>query len=496
MEFKELVENINKVLPKGQPVYLVGGAVRDMLLGRAVNDLDFVLAGDTRPIARQVANALGSGYFVLDDERHMARVVYEPGEKGEHYMLDFVEMVEGDLKTDLGKRDFTVNAMAVDVTRLDILVDPFHGLEDLKSKVLRSCLASSMEDDPLRVMRGLRIANSFGLRILPDTLALMRKASPGLVRISPERRRDELFKILAGPRPAVSIQAMQHLGMMPFILPELERLKDVGQSPPHIDDVWLHTLGVMKSLEKLLNLIENAHRVDPIDNLIMSMAILHLGRFKQKIISHMDAPLNLDRSLPSLLQLAALYHDVAKPLTARQDEHGRIRNFNHEVIGADIGFDRAKDLRLSTEEAKRLEIIIRHHMRIHFLAQSGEPLSRRAIFRFFQDVGEAGIDIGLLSLADTLATYGHTLPVEVWETELKVCCRLFESWWDKPEESVRPPVLLDGHDITRIFNLKPGPRIGRVLSELKEAQAIGQINSKDEAQEFIRKALEHAMEED
>ena len=180
----------------------------------------------------------------------------------------------------------------------------------------------------------------------------------------------------------------------------------------------------------------------------------------------------------------------AKPASSQVDEIGHIRAFGHDEMVARMTIERARALQLSNEEILRLELIVRHHMRLHLLAQSGDRPSRRAIYRFFKDTGEAGVDICLLSLADTLGTYGHTLTVEIWNAELVVCRLLLESWWEKKEEVVRPIPLLNGNDLMEALRLRQGPILGKLLEALREAQAAGQIHTREEALAYAHQRLE------
>jgi hypothetical protein len=190
-----------------------------------------------------------------------------------------------------------------------------------------------------------------------------------------------------------------------------------------------------------------------------------------------------------LLIFEALYHDIAKPLTMTQDEGGQVHHYGHSEMGAEMASSRARSLALSKTEIDHIQRAIAHHMRLHFLVQNKVPPSRRAIYRFFKAAGEAGVDICLLSLADTLATYGPGLPGGIWDNELAVCRALLEAWWEKPAESVRPMQFLNGDDLKASLGLTPGPLIGRLLEQLSEAQAAGEVTSRDEALAFSRQYL-------
>jgi putative nucleotidyltransferase with HDIG domain len=216
---------------------------------------------------------------------------------------------------------------------------------------------------------------------------------------------------------------------------------------------------------------------------------LRLGRYREQLDAHLKSSPNPLRSLRGLLFMAALYHDAAKPQTQQVDEEGRLRFFDHPVVGADLVEARAQALRLSNDEIERLKRIVRHHMRPIYLANTGETPSPRAIYRFFRDTGEAGVDICLLSLADVLATYGSSLPVDVWERHLDVVRLLLEAWWEYPSERITPPELLNGHDLIKELGLTPGEKIGELLEFIREAQVAGQVTDRERALALARQWL-------
>jgi hypothetical protein len=169
-----------------------------------------------------------------------------------------------------------------------------------------------------------------------------------------------------------------------------------------------------------------------------------------------------------------------------RDETGRIRNFGHEEQGAGVMFQAGKRLQLSNDETNRLVSVVQNHMRIHHLTKIGQLPSRKAVYRFFRDTGSAGVDVCLLALADTLATYGPTLDVDTWQRQLQVTRSLLECWFEKPEESIHPPVLLNGHDLQNELKVEPGPVMGQLLAIVHEAQAAGEIHNREEALDFAR----------
>jgi tRNA nucleotidyltransferase/poly(A) polymerase len=490
--FSPLLDTIRDALPDVE-IYLVGGAVRDAMLGRLSHDLDFVVPSDGIKLARRVADSLGADVFPLDDDRDTGRVLVANPD-GSRDILDFATYRGGSsLEDDLRARDFTVNAMAVDLRTMS-LYDPLGGANDLRAKKLRACSAASLSDDPIRILRGVRQAAAFGFQIEPGTRAAMKSAAPGIARISPERVRDELFKILEGPQPAASIRALDMLGALTPILPELGDTKGVQQPDPHIHDVWEHTLQVLSALESVLAALAPGYDPEKTGDLFTGLLVLRLGRYREQFASHFATRLNEDRDLRPLLFFTALYHDVAKPHCITKDETGRIRFWGHDEKGAEMAAARARELRLSNDEIARLDAIIRRHMRIHFHASrkdgEGKDPSRRAIYRFFKDSGEAGIDLILLALADQRATHGNTLKQETWTAALDVCRIFLENYFERPEEIISPPRLLDGNEVMRELNLQPGPRVGAAMEAIREAQATGKVSNREEAITFGRKWLE------
>ena len=484
-----LVSQVQKQLAGTPDVYLVGGAVRDALLGKSSHDLDFVVKGNSLKVARSLANALGGAYYTMDEDFMVGRVVLI-NDNTQRIVMDFAAMQGDSLEEDLSKRDFTVNAMALSLEDLETVIDPLGGGVDLLKGRLNYCAPSAFEDDPVRVMRALRIAASYQLTIQLDTREALKNAVPLLPIVSVERLRDELFKILDAPGPAANLRVMDVLGITPFILSECNEMKAVTQSSPHIYDVWEHSLHTVKRLEDVLRLLDKNYQHDHESggDVFSGVISLRLGRYRTQIGEHLNRQLNPGRSLSALLLLAGLYHDVTKPAHRSEEADGRIRFIGHEQTGAQVTFQRAEALRLSTQEAQRLETIVRGHMRPWQLAKTGEIPSKRTVYRYWRAVGEAGVDICLLSIADLLAIYGHTLPQDLLERHIDVVRTLLEAYWENPEQ-VKPQALLNGDDLLDLFELKPGPVIGNLLEGLWEAQAVGDVETKAEAVEFIRQQI-------
>lgn len=486
-----IIDKIREVLPN-QRIYLVGGAVRDMLQNRFSHDLDFALPANGISLARRVADALDADFMALDEERDTGRVIVTE-ETGSRTFLDFATYRGTSLEADLRARDFTMNAIAYNIQDATIL-DPLNGASDLRAKLIRACSTTAFTDDPVRILRAIRQAAALEFKIDLATRKAMKEAVGLLPKISPERQRDEIFKILEGPRPDASIRALEMLGVFPQLMPELSEVKGVTQSLPHIYDVWEHTLSVLRHLEGILASLRMGYSAEETNDMFTGLLTLRLGRYREQIAAHFAESLNTDRSVRAALFFAALYHDVCKPATRTMDEAGRIHFYKHDAQGAEVAASRARSFNLSNDEVERIRGIVLHHMRyLSFttrLEEEGELPSRKAIYRFFRDTGEAGVDLTLLALADLRGMYDHTLTQASWIRALDVARTLLENYWEKREETVAPPRLLDGNDLMRELNLQPGRIIGQFLEAIREGQATGQVTTREQALELARAELQ------
>ena len=484
-----LLDKVRDVLPDGE-IYLVGGAVRDMLLGRLSRDLDFALPSKGISTARKVANSLNADFMILDNERDTGRVIHT-AEDGSRTFLDFAVYRGTTLDEDLRNRDFTMNAIAFHL-KDQTIIDPLNGASDLRTKLIRACSPTSISDDSVRILRAIRQAAEFEFKIELDTRKAMKQSAKLLPNISPERKRDELFKILDGPQPDAAIRALEMLGVFPYLLPELTALKGVEQSEPHIYDVWEHTLSVLGYLDSIIAALRIGYSADDTNDMFTGLLTLRIGRFREQFAEHFAKSLNIDRSVRAALFFAALYHDVQKPATRSVDEAGRIRFFDHDIQGAEIASQRAREFNLSNDEIERIGKIIKHHMRFHFftsrLEGDNQEPSRKAIYRFFRDTGEAGLDLVLLGLADLRGTRAHTLSQETWTAALTIARILLENYWEKPQETVSPPRLLDGNELMQELNLQPGRIVGQLLEAIREGQATGKVSTHEEALAFAQDA--------
>jgi putative nucleotidyltransferase with HDIG domain len=474
------------------PVYLVGGAVRDALLNRPGHDLDFVTGMDGQQVARAVANAFDGDYYALDPERGIGRaiLIYD----GQRYEVDVSRFRGADLADDLIGRDFTINAIAMPMhaANADLMqvIDPLNGRADLKLKRIRRCSPTSISDDPIRALRAVRLANALKMQIEPETRADIKANAARLHDTSIERIRDEFMKILDSATPHAALRALDALGYLRLIVPEVEALKGVTQRPPHIYDVWEHTLKVVEAMDVILRVISPERTDETAADGIYGMVVYRLDRYRPHLQAHLATEWPNGRTQRALLIFGALYHDIAKPQTRTIGEDGIAHFYEHEKIGAPIAYERAMELRLSSDEAERVRDMVRYHMRPANLGISEvNKISARSLYRYWNAAGIAGVDVALLTQADYLGVHGHTTQLQPWLAHLEIVAQLLEAYYFQREKAVRPPPLVDGNDLMQALAIPPGPMIGHLLRRISEAQATGEITTREDAFMFAHREL-------
>jgi len=482
---RSLLATVNNLLDRqGVKSYLVGGFVRDVCLGRDTADIDIALAADALEIAPRLAEALGGKFVRLDEENKVGRVVVadKKAPSGGRWQLDF-STFEGGIEQDLSRRDFTVDAMAVDLGALsqdDIpLIDPFNGRDDLKKRIIRAVSGTAFSSDAARLLRAVRLAAELDFIIDGQTEALVKRHSQLIAGVAGERVREELLRLLAVPDSGRVLPYLDELGLLTAIFPEMAQAKGVGQPKEHFWDVFEHSLKVVVAVDFLLHQGSWKYAGDE---------VLAAVPWSESLARHFARPVSGGSTRRSLLKLAALLHDVAKPQTKALTEDGRTRFLGHDKEGAAIASDILERLRFSGKEVKLVEIMIKYHMRPGQMSQEGLP-TRRAIYRYFRDCGEAGIDILYLSLADHLATRGPNLNLSGWREHARLVDYVLAQHAEQ-EKLVTPARMVTGHDLINIFNMKPGPRMGQLLESVREAQASGELTTREEALAYIRERLE------
>jgi poly(A) polymerase len=450
-----------------QPAWLVGGAVRDRLLGRPTADFDVVVAGDPEHAARIVARGARGHPFELSERFGAWRVVA----RDRSWQLDLMALEGTTIEQDLARRDLTINAIAEPVApRTGEAVDPFGGVTDLRGARLRMVAGDAFGADPLRVLRLVRLACELGFEIEPATAAAARAAAPALASVSPERTFAELRRLLCSPQPVRGVELMSTLAISTAVLPELDALDGVPQSRFHHLDVLGHTR---------LTLAETVRLVDDPSSLCAS------EEDARALHEWLSAPLANEMSRGQALRFGALLHDIAKPQTRAVTEEGRVTFMGHDRAGAELGTAILRRLRASEKLCAFVAALTLDHLRLGFLVHR-MPLSRRDVYDYLLACAPVGVDVTLLSVADRLATRGDNSDRAI-ARHLELARAMVPDALQWETHPPRPPVR--GDELARALGIRPGPEVGGLLAELQAEAFSGDLSTPEQAIDRARELV-------
>jgi poly(A) polymerase len=476
----------------GRPAWLVGGAIRDRALGRATIDLDVVVDGDPSQAARAIARAAGpAACFALSEEFGAWRV----SARDSTWQVDVEPLRGGSLHADLALRDFTVNAIAEPIEG-GKPIDPLGGLADLAAGRLRMAGPGAFADDPLRVLRLVRVAVELGLEPEPETLRVAREHARGLVRCSPERVFVELRRIIAAREALRGLELMSELGATEVVLPELEALRGVEQNRFHHADVHGHTLEVLRRTIELTEFAPG--RTDVVERgpdgesgaspgEVGAAGELGavLGEHRAAVAQLLAEPLADGLTRAEALRWGALLHDAAKPLTRGvRPGDGRVTFIGHDERGAALAREVLSRLRTSERLRAHVAALVRNHLRLGFLVHKPQPLAPRIVFSYLRACSPVEADVTLLSMADRLATRGDSAQKSI-DAHMLVARSMLEDALRWRAEGP-PAQLWRGDELARALGIDEGPRVGELLEELTEAQYAGELTTREQALTFLR----------
>jgi poly(A) polymerase len=447
-------------------IYIVGGAVRDALLGLDGKDIDLTTTGDSVQIARYIANTFDGDVYVMDAERGVARAMINRPDG--YYVID-VNAVRGDsLLTDLRDRDFTINAIAVDLMGdLSQIIDPLGGEADLFNKILRRCDVNWLVNDPVRSLRAVRMTVKYQMRLDQETLQDFWRMLGELKEMPAERGRDEFFKILNLPKAYGAVRVMDQLKLLNFIVPEVSPLKNVSFGQGNLWDVTCRT---MEKLGQVMTAITPRRTDSNAAVFDLGTMVMALDLFRAQLQAHLAFIWPDDRTHEALLLLSVLLLYIAQP---------------HEELNVlEMVEYRGRALRLSVDEIRRLKVIATHHQQP--LNLNTDDLS---VHRFWYEHGEIGIDLCLVGMAVYLGQFQFQPNHDEWVLLLEQIRVILYGYYMRYDEVVAPPTLLDGEDLIASFNLKPSKQIGQLLTAIREAQVTGEIQTRDDALVFVRRLL-------
>ena len=462
----EPVRAVREALAGGPAdAWLVGGIVRDALLGRSLGDVDLVVAGDPEPAARAVARAVGGPVFPLSEEFGAWRAI----DRRRGFSCDVSPLQGARIEDDLRRRDFTVNAVAVPLQG-GSPIDPAGGIEDLMRGILRVQGAAAYAEDPLRALRLVRLHAELGLAPDTETERLTASAAPRLTEPSQERVFAELRRLLLAPGVLAALELAERLGVLAAVLPEVAALRGVEQSRFHHLDVYEHTLEVLRQV------VELEGRLDEL-----------FGELAAPLRELLDEPLADELTRLQALRFAALFHDVAKPATRGIRPDGRVTFIGHDSIGAEVVDRIFRRLHTSHRLRRFVRELTRHHLVLGFLVRE-RPLAPGTVYAYLRQCAPVEVEVTVLSCADRLATRGAKAETAIG-AHLELARELMGpalEW--RAAGPPKPP--LRGDDLAAELAIEPGPELGALLARLEEAAYTGEAVTREEALALARRLRE------
>ena len=434
--------------------YLVGGIIRDSLIGKSSVDRDIAIKG-AEEFAHKIANKFDGTFITLDSVNKIFRVVL-PDKTN---FLDISEIEGSTIEEDLKRRDFTINAIAYDLKN-DKFIDTTGGINDLENKVLRHISDKNFEDDPLRILRGFRFFSTTGFRMTEELESTISKYAHFILKPAPERINYELMKLLGGKYAAETLLKMNEFGILEELFPFVKEMKQVPPNTHHHLDLLHHVVETVRQIEiQYENLTgevkEHLQKVD-------------FGGFPR--INH--------------LKLAGFMHDIGKFSCWTIEENGRHRFIKHADIGAELAIPFLKKMKFSKKQIEYITCMIKNHIYPSGVITAPE-LNDKVIMRYIRKMENNVIDNIILAKADRLSARGVDVTEEMINSNLNGLDKLLNFYLNK-KDSLKPlPKLLDGNEIMELLSIKQTPLLGKIIADIKEAQLNGEIITKEDAINFI-----------
>lgn len=439
-------------------IWLVGGAVRDILLDKEILDRDLIVTDcEAKEFSNKVAEFFGGKLITLDEENKIYRIVLEDKKN----YLDITNPIENSLEKDILRRDLRVNAVAVNIKTGEIY-DPAGGLKDFENKVLNGITEENFTDDPLRLLRIFRFHSVLGFEISQELMRIAQKHSRLISNPAKERVEYELMKLFSGENAHSALLKMDECGILELIFPFVKELKQVPPNAHHHLDLFHHSIETVRQIELLYkeSMPEVKEHLDRVD----------FGGFPR--LAH--------------LKLSAFMHDIGKFSTwFIEKDTGRHRFYKHDDAGSKMAPEILRRLAFSNKQIKYVQKMIKNHMYATMVVCSPE-LTDKIMMRYVRKMEDDAIDAIIIGKADRLSALGPEITQKMVDKNLFLLDKLLKFYLDSLETIKPLPKLLDGNEIMKILNIEPSPALGKILNALHEAQLNGDILTKDQAVEFVK----------
>lgn len=435
--------------------YLVGGAVRDALLGKSTCDRDIAIKG-AEEFAHKIAEKFDATFITLDSEFKIYRVVLQ--DKVNY--LDISEIQGETIEEDLMRRDFTINAIAYDLKE-NKFIDVTGGVEDLKNGVLRHIKDENLAEDPLRILRAFRFASVTGFEMTPELQVAIRKYLPLALNPAPERINYELMKLFGGQHAAKMLLSLDEFGLLEKIFPCVNEMKRVTPNSHHHLDLFHHVVETVRQIEIGY---ENAPQVirehlDKVD----------FGGFSR--INH--------------LKLAGFLHDIGKFSTWTIEPTGRHRFIKHDDVGSKMVVPLLRQWKFSKKQIEYISCMVKNHIYPSSVLDAPD-LNEKVMMRYLRKMEDNVIDNIILARADRLSARGVDVTEAMVKNNLDGLDKLLNFYLEKRETLVPLPKLVDGKEIMEIKGIKPSPLLGEIINALHESQLNGDVMNREDALKFVK----------
>ena len=439
-------------------IYLVGGAVRDFLLGKRTYDRDLiVLDEDARAFAVELSKFLDATFVPLDEENKIYRLVMSD----KINYIDVTNPIENSLERDLMRRDLTINSIAVNLKTFEV-IDLCGGITDLQHGVLDCINVQNFEDDPLRLLRVYRFQALYGFELSHQVIEAACKYSDMVVKPAQERITCEIIKLFSGPFAYKALLNMDKTWILEKIFPFVKELKQVPKNTHHHLDLFHHSIETVKQLSGIY------------------------ANSSPEIKEHMNRIDFGGASRIAHLKLAAFMHDIGKFSTwTIEEDTGRHRFIKHDDVGAKMTYQLLKRMSFSNKQIDYIASMVKNHIYPSQVVASPE-INDKVMMRYIRKMSNNSIDNILLAQADRLSARGEAVTDEIVENNINNLNRLMQFYLDVRETLEPLPKLLDGKEVMQILNIPPSPKLGEIMDALHEAQISGDVVDKNMAIEFIK----------
>lgn len=440
-------------------IYVVGGTVRDFLMGKISYDRDLIVVDeDAKSFSQKVAEFFDGVFIPLDEENKIYRIVL----KDKKNFLDITNPIGGNLEEDIMRRDITINAIAVNIKTGEIPSFCEFGIQDIQNKIIREIKEENFTDDPLRILRVYRFYANLGFEISPELLNITKKHASLINKPAKERIEYELMKLFDGEFAAQALLKMDESEILEIIFPFVKELKQVPPNLHHHLDLFNHSIETVNQVQKF-------YEISP-KEVQEHLKNVDFGGFSR--LAH--------------LKLAALMHDIGKFSTwTIEPDTGRHRFIKHEDVGAKLAIPILKKMCFSNKQIDYISYIIKKHMYPTAVVSAPE-LNDKVMMRYVRKSADNAIDTIIIAKADRVSAQGPEITKELVVENITLLDKLLQFYLNTKETLAPLPKLLDGREVMSILNINPSPILGKILNELHEAQISGDILTKDDAVRFIK----------